>query len=147
MATIVFPVCGTTQGQPDTSGDAELRAVAVLTSSYVATTNAVNAKGWPYVTFKIVYTKGDETTAQMKIEGSSDGGTTWFPIANKATQAAGVAEVSVDVLQLTGTQSVALPTINRAGHALLRMSVKATGGTPTGTMGVYASGSIHPVVL
>ena len=145
MALVYFPVCGTTQGPPDTSGDATLQTATTLASTYTATTNHVLAKGYSEVVFKFVYTKGDETTLQIRPEGSSDGGTTWYPLAYKAPQATGVSELTADIMQITGTLTVASPPMDRLGHALVRCSVKATGGTPTGTLAVYASASVSTV--
>jgi len=145
MALVYFPACGTTQGPADTTGDVALCTAQVLTSSYVATTNHVLVKGFSEVTFKITYTKGAETTTQIKVEGSSDGGTDWFPLGYKATQGSGVSELTVDVLQITGTLTVSTPPFDRRGHALVRCSIKGTGGSPDGTMTIEACGSVNTV--
>lgn len=147
MALVVFPVCGTTQGPPTVTGDAELRASAVLTGDYVASTNHVLVKGFATASFTLVYTKGDEDSVQIKFERSNDGGTTWYPLAYKAAQSGGVAAISVDVAQMTATQSVTLPPMSVLGAALLRTSQKATNGSPTGTLAVYCSGGVTPVAV
>jgi hypothetical protein len=145
MALVFFPVCGTTQGPPTVTGDVTLRAAAVLTSSYVASTNHVMVKGFATASFTLVYTKGDETSCEVKFERSNDGGTTWYALAYKAAQSSSVAAISTDVGQMTATLSVTLPPMSVLGNALVRTSQKATGGTPTGTLAVLCSGGIVPI--
>lgn len=147
MSTLTyFPTCGTTQGPPTVTGDATLRATAVLTDAYVATTYHVLTKGYATASVTFVYTKGDEDSCEAKFERSNDGGTTWYPLAYKSAQTAGVAAISVDVAQMTASQSVTLPPLSVLGCALFRVSAKATNGTPTGTLAVYVSGGLTPVV-
>lgn len=147
MALVYFPVCGTTQGPPVVTGDATLQAATTLTSAYVETTNHVLVKGFATASFTLVYTKGDEDSIQIKFERSNDGGTTWYPLAYKAAQSGGVAAISVDVAQMSATQSVTLPPMSVLGAALVRTSQKATNGTPTGTLAVYCSGGVTPVAV
>lgn len=147
MALVFFPDCGTTQGPPTVTGDATLRSETVLTGIYVASTNHVMVKGFATASFTLVYTKGDETSCEIKFERSNDGGTSWYAMAYKAAQSSSVAAISVDVAQMTASQSVTLPPMSVLGNALLRTSQKATGGTPTGTLAVYVSGGITPVAV
>ena len=139
MATVTFvPASGFSSRTA--SGEATLRAVAAPTASYVATTNDVSTVGWEFVVFQFTYTKGDETTLQIKPEGYT--GTNWIALGYKATQATAVSELSLDIIQLTGTQTVASPPMSCLGFQKVRCSVKATGGTPTGTIGVTATGAV-----
>jgi hypothetical protein len=147
MALVYFPVCGTTQGPPTVTGDATLRAVAVLTGDYVASTNHVLVKGFATASVTLVYTKGDETSCEVKFERSNDGGTTWYPLAYKAAQSSSVAAISTDVGQMTATLTVTLPPLSVLGCALFRVSAKATGGAPTGTLGILCSGGLTPVAV
>lgn len=141
MATLQFSP-PTTSG-PDTSSDAiVLRAAATITKSYVATTNDANCLGWDYVVFLITYTKGDETNLQIKPEGSYDG-TNFIQMGYKAAQGTGVSEITPDILQITGSMTVALPPMSCRGFQKVRVSVKTADGTPTGTVAVSATGSIE----
>lgn len=141
MATVQFTP-PTTSGPHTSSDPVTLRAVAAATGSYVATTNDANCLGWDYVVYHITYTKGDETTLQIKPEGSYDG-TNFIQMGYKATQGTGVSEITADILQITGSLTVALPPMSCRGFQKVRVSVKATGGTPTGTVGVTATAGIE----
>lgn len=145
MALVYFPVCGTTQGPATVTGDVSLRAAAVLTSSYVASTNHVLTKGYSTASVTLTYTKGDEDSCEVKFERSNDGGTNWFPLAYVAVQASSVRLINVDVGQMTASQTVALPPIDISLCALFRVSAKATNGTPTGTLAISACGGVRPV--
>lgn len=145
MALVYFPVCGTTQGPPVVTGDVSLRASAALTGSYVASTNHVLTKGYSTATVTLTYTKGDEDSCEVKFERSNDGGTTWIALAYVAPQSSSVRAISVDVGQMTATQTVALPPIDTSLCALFRVSAKATGGTPTGTLAISACGGVRMV--
>lgn len=142
MATLEFGP-PTTSG-PDTSSNAiALRASAAITDSYVATTNDANCLGWDYVVFLITYTKGDETTLEIKPEGSYDG-TNFIQMGYKATQATGVSAVTADILQITGSLTVALPPMSVRGFQKVRLSVKGTTpGAGAGTLAVSATASIE----
>ena len=149
MALVYFPTCGTAQGPITTTGDVTLREPAVpsgLTGVYVATTHHVLVKGFEFVTFKFVYLKGDETRFLLRPEGSADGGTTWFQLGYRDTFASGYSPLVPDVNAIVaasyaaGTTNIALPPAYTGGHAIARMSIAWVGGTPTGTLGVYASG-------
>lgn len=113
-----------------------VRAVAVPTTSYVAGT-AFTVDEHNYVAFLINYTKGDETSLQVQVESSIDGGTTWGVQASEGTPSSG--EIAVDdafrTYTATGKYWLVVSPI-KADQ--VRLSVKSTGGTPTGTVGVTA---------
>jgi len=147
MALVYFPACGTTQGPNTVTGDATLQAVTTLTGTYAETTNHVLVKGFATASVTLVYAKGNEDSCEVKFERSNDGGTTWYALAYKAAQSSSVAAISTDVGQMTATLTVTLPPLSVLGCALFRVSAKGTGGGPTGTLAVYASGGITPVAV
>ena len=112
-----------------------LRAVATLTSAYVASTVfSIDRKN--NVGIEVVYTKGDETSASVKVEVSNDSGVTWIQQDAQSTSGGTVSE-SLAVHQFTATGNYAL-VINPVRAQLMRVSALATGGTPTGTLGLRA---------
>jgi len=134
------------------SGQVILRAPAVGTTSYVATTNDVDTNGWEFVIFSIAYTEGDETSYELKAQGYD--GTAWSDLAFKATQATAVSAISPDTVQLVAATfataygagtlgTVALPPVSCLGFQKVRMVLKSTGGTPTGTIGVTATAGCY----
>lgn len=151
MATLNFvPVSGSTFRTA--SGQVVLRAAAVGTTSYVATTNDVDTNGWEFVVFSIIYTNGDETSYELKAQGYD--GTTWQDLAFKATQSSTVSAISPDVVQLVKATfsaaygastlgNIALPPVSCLGFQKVRMVLKSTGGTPTGTIGVTAAAGTY----
>lgn len=111
--------------------------------TYQGTANNVSAVGWEYVVFVFDYTKGDETTLQIRPEGSPDDGSTWVPLGYQAAQGSGVSELTKDILQITGTLRVATRPMSCKGYKLVRCSLNTTGGTPTGTCVVTATAGIR----
>lgn len=110
-----------------------IRASATLTGSYVAGTD-ISMDGHNYAGLIIDYTKGDETSMEVKVEISHDGGTTWFQqVAEEVTS--GTVAVSLSERQFTATGKYALQ-VYPVRADLIRVSVKATGGTPTGTVAI-----------
>lgn len=123
------------------SAAAVLRAATTLTSSYVATDPAL-VMGWDVCRFGLDYVKGSETVVLIKPEGYD--GTTWRPLANVATQASAVREVTKDILQLTpanyaASDSVVSPAFDCRGLQQVRCSVEYSGGSAPGTLAVSAS--------
>jgi hypothetical protein len=106
-----------------------LRAATALTSAYVAYTYK-NSGESNQVSLLVEYTKGDETTAEIKVEVSPDQ-VTFYRVPTEAA-ASGVITVIPAVWQLSETENYVIALPNAYDH--LRISVKATGGTPTGTM-------------
>lgn len=112
-----------------------VRAVSTLSAAYVAgTIFSIDRKN--NVGIEVIYTKGDETSASLKVEVSNDGGTTWIQQDAQSTSGGTVSE-SLAVHQFTATGNYAL-VVNPVRAQLMKISVLATGGTPTGTMGVRA---------
>ena len=112
-----------------------VRAVSTLSAAYVAgTIFSIDRKN--NVGIEVIYTKGDETSASLKVEVSNDGGTTWIQQDAQSTSGGTVSE-SLAVHQFTATGNYAL-VVNPVIAQLMKISVLATGGTPTGTMGVRA---------
>jgi hypothetical protein len=112
-----------------------VRASSTLTAAYVAST-VISIDRKNQVGFEVIYTKGDETSMSAKIEVSNDGGTTWVQQDAQATSGGTVSE-SLAVHQFTATGNYAL-VVNPVGAATIRISVLATGGTPTGTVAINA---------
>jgi hypothetical protein len=112
-----------------------VRASAVLTGTYVAgtvfSTDEHNAIG-----ILVNYTKGDETTLELKIESSIDGGTTY---AQQTVESAtgGVITATAAERQFTGTGKYWV-LVHPFKADTVKISVKATGGTPTGPCAVSA---------
>ena len=115
-----------------------VRAQTVLTSAYgggtISSFDEHNAIG-----LEITYVKGDETSMSLKIEDSIDGGTTY---GQQVTQTAsgGTTTIVPNEYLFTAASYPASQIINvlvtplKGDH--VKISVKATGGTPTGTVGI-----------
>jgi len=118
------------------SNTVTLRASAVLTSAYVVSTNDVNVQGWEVARLGLDYNDGDETTADIYVEGYD--GTGWRILTRIDTS--GV--VTKDVITLAPANytdagdSIVLPRFDVTGLQKIRTQQKATGGTPTGTLAV-----------
>jgi len=140
---------------PNTASESlEIRADAVLTSGYEYT-SAVRVLGLKFLNLIIDYTKGDETSVQIigQLGVNTDGtveGTTWkgFYIT-LSPSTAGISEVVQHLLQLTAAAHAATSDgevpVNVMGKQVVRFGVKATGGTPTGTIGISVTGSMEAV--
>lgn len=112
-----------------------VRADTVLTGSYVAgtefSTDEHNTLG-----ILVEYTKGDETTLEMKIESSIDGGTTYGQqVAESASS--GTITATAAERQFTGSGNY-WTLVSPFKADTVKISVKATGGTPTGTVAITA---------
>lgn len=110
-----------------------VRAVTVLTGAYVAgTIRSFDRQN--YLGILVKYTKGDETSLNLKVESSGDAG---FTYGQQTTQTTSGAIVSNALAQydftVTGNYWIV---INPFLADTVKISVKATGGTPTGTVGV-----------
>jgi hypothetical protein len=118
-----------------------VRAQAAATSSYVAGT-VFSMDEHNYLALEVTYLKGDETSHQIKVECSDDGGTTYYQQVTKTTSG-GTTDIVPNVYTITagsyssGTSLIVIDIVPiKAG--LIRVSTKATGGTPTGTIGIKA---------
>lgn len=108
-----------------------LRASSALTGSYVASTAAQTALA-SQAQIYVVYTKGDEASAQIKVEVSPDG-TAWFQQTfDSITGGTATESLGEESYSATGNYLLSFP----IGDAQIRVQCKATGGTPTGTMKV-----------
>lgn len=118
-------------------------ASTLLTSSYVAgaiiSTDEANA-----LCIDIVYAKGDETSIQIKVEGTNDTGTlnsssNWY---QQITQSAsgGTITIAPGIYSMVATSAATVQNftilINPVKGTGFRISVQATGGTPTGTYSI-----------
>lgn len=103
-----------------------------LTGAYVTYGEVQAGHGRDKILLELEYTKGDETTCEVKIQFSKDRDftTAFEQVIN--TNSSGVQTVNSMVYQLTGTQNVIIP-VESYGY-YWRVQAKATGGTPTGTL-------------
>lgn len=107
----------------------------LLTSAYVEA-GRVGLDVHNYVGWTVRYTKGDETSLQMKIETSIDSGVTWD---QQTVESVTGGTITVTLAERSYTASG-----NYAGNVtpvkagIMRFSVKATGGTPTGTVTIVS---------
>ena len=127
-------------------------AATALTTSYVAYPTdgyGVLTQAWSGVRFRLGYTNGDETSIQFYVEGYD--GTQWGPLLYKADQATAVSEMTPDVYNITkatintfvGATTLTYfttPAFDTRGFSKIRIKIKSTGGTPTGTVVVMVIG-------
>lgn len=113
-----------------------LRATAVLTASYVAST-VVSLDEHNYAGILVKYTKGDEDSMTLKIETSIDGGTTYGQQSSEGSPSSGVVAVSPASRTFTATGNYWIP-VHPLKADTIKVSVLATAGTPTGTVGLDA---------
>lgn len=117
-----------------------LRASAVLTGSYVAST-VISMDRQNYFALLVQYTKGDETSLNIKIESSIDEGTTYGSQVTETTSGANVA-VALAQYDFTATGNYWI-VISPMLADTIKVSAKATGGSPTGTLALNAlTGSV-----
>ena len=112
-----------------------VRASSTLTSSYVAGID-FSAEDANHLNIVVDYTNGDETTIEVQVESSNDGGTTFARQVSESVSS-GTVTVSLSERQFAATGVYSLE-IDKVRAKILRISVKATGGTPTGTAAVTA---------
>lgn len=123
---------------PNKSFPHVVRASSVLTGSYVAGT-VFSSDEHNTLGVLVKYTKGDETYVEIKIESSIDNGTTYGQQSTE-TVTAGVIEVDLATRRFdaTGNYWVVVTPI-KAGQ--IKISSRASGGTPTGTLALDAQTS------
>lgn len=112
-----------------------VRAVAVPTASYVAGT-VFSTDEHNFLGIFVEYTKGDETSLQLKIESSIDGGATYAQQTAEATSG-GTVTVTLAERTFVGTGNYWVIVTPIKAYQI-KISVKTTAGTPTGTVGVRA---------
>lgn len=113
-----------------------IRAIAVPTASYVAGT-IISTDEHNYAGILVKYTKGDETSIQLKIETSSDDGTTYGQQSAEGSPSSGNIAIDSAYRTFTATGNYWI-TVHPLKADTVKISVKSTGGTPTGTVGVDA---------
>ena len=104
-----------------------IRGNIVLTGSYVAGTIR-KVTNYGQATLYVKYTKGDETSMQVKIEFGIDE-TTWYQ-DTEYVYSGGVDTGAQKVITYTSTGNYRIPL--QVTDNYIKVSVKATGGTPTG---------------
>lgn len=110
--------------------------LSALTDAYVVKGGVLSGHARDQIVVLVRWTKGDETSLEMKVEFSD---TPEFTAAYNDSvldidPATGVALVLAKVYQFTtasGNYKIAIPSQGQ----YFRVSFKATGGTPTGTIG------------
>lgn len=112
-----------------------IASAVTLTGSYVAAT-LVSFDEQNSLGINIVYAKGDETTLQMKIEVSTDGGTTWYQQTTEGISGGAITATAAE-RTYTGTGNyatliypikVASP-VSGAKPGLAKISFKVTGSS------------------
>ena len=111
-----------------------IRADTVLTGAYVAATEFSMAQD-NFLSILVDFTKGDETTLEMKIEASPDGTTFGRQVGEATTGGTTTVTLNERAFGATGIYSVEVYPIRAK---TVKVSVKATGGTPTGTVALTA---------
>ena len=120
-------------------------AATALTAAYVAGT-IVNCDEANMVAIDVIYTKGDETSIQIKVEGTNDTppfsvNTNWY---QQVTQSAsgGTVTITPGIYSMTAASAATIQKftliINPVKGSGFRISVQATAGTPTGTFSIQA---------
>ena len=112
-----------------------VRDVAIGTASYVAGT-VFSSDEQNTLGILVQYTKGDETSLEVKVESSIDAGTIY---AQQTVESAtgGTITVSLAERQFIATGNYWI-VIHPFKSDTVKISVKMTGGTPTGTVGIDA---------
>lgn len=123
-----------------------IASAVTLTGSYVPAT-LVSMDEQNSIGINVNYAKGDETTMQMKIEVSTDGGTTWYQQTTEGISG-GTITVTAGERSYTGTGKyativypikVAAPS-SGVTPGLVRISFKATGSSGSaGTVSAEAT--------
>lgn len=116
-----------------------------LTDTYQAAT-VMSIDEHNFLGLLVKYTKGDETTMELKVEVSVDGGTTWYRQTVESPTGGSIAVTAAERVY-TGTGNYATnitplkvpmtPTGSAKGQ--IRVSYKGTGSTPTGTLTLTAT--------
>lgn len=148
----------TERGPAVLTGVVDARAVAVLTSAFVTGDGASDpgtlVKGLYGAVAEYLYTVGDETSVQIEWEASLDGGSTWGVLPVVLTpNSSGVSELWTHKPQFTAANVGSAATVLRSGPYVInclgadriRPKAQATGGTPTGTLGIRLRGLVLPV--
>lgn len=112
-----------------------VRSQTILTGSYVAGT-AFSMDNHNTIGLEVGYLKGDETSMQLKIEVSNDGGNSYAQQMAESTSGGTItASLGERSFAASGTGSIL---VNPVRARLVKISVKATSGTPTGSCTIKA---------
>lgn len=113
-----------------------VRATTAPTASYVAgTIFSIDTEN--FLGVEVIYTKGDETSIQVKIEISIDGGTTFAQQVTESISGGTITDTLAE-RTFTGSGNYAF-IVNPIKGDQIKISAKATGGTPVGgTIGIKA---------
>lgn len=107
---------------------------ALYTGNYAVYPRDYTSRG--NCAFYVKYDKGDETSMELKLEYSNgddvDGSEVWFQYSEIASGICSVKEVQFTA---TGLYRFELP--GNGKEDKVKVSVKATGGTPTGHATIY----------
>jgi len=114
--------------------------VATLTAGFTHSDNFVRVRDRDWLIPVFAYTKGDETTVEILMQHSPDNGVSWLDYMTDPTPVAGVVVPLAIVWQYSATSTVAPEPISVTAMDLIRFASKATGGTPTGTLGISVMG-------
>jgi len=105
---------------------------SAITGTYALVGKEVEMENATSIFLHIHYTKGDETSIEIKAEYSTaSGGTLSQPTV--ITTTAGTSVITTLEFQMVGTDNFIIPF--GAEGAYVKFYIKATGGTPTGTFG------------
>jgi hypothetical protein len=123
-----------------------MSAAQTLTGSYVATTDIWWVENFTIVEFWMGWTQGDETSMSVKVQTSYNG-TTWGerPIVIDLGAGDGTGDAEPHQLVFTTANwpnDPAIAPVFVHGARYVRLMVKATGGTPTGTVQVTCMGCV-----
>jgi len=118
---------------PFSKSDHLVRAVGALTGAYVAG-NVVSMDRQNYVGILVRYVKGDKTSLNVIVESSIDEGATFGRQATLTTSG-GIVSVALSQYDFVATGNYWI-VISPMLVDRVRISVRATGGTPTGTVGI-----------
>ena len=111
-----------------------VRAAAILTTSYVAGTVISDVHLGNQLIVLLAFTKGDLTTAEIKVEFSNDGTTYYQETAESFTAGAGTLSLAERAISATGNYRIAIPIRDR----YIQISVKGTGTVDGSSMAVKA---------
>lgn len=122
------------QHRPNPKSGTLVAAGTALTSSYVTAGSILPATGHDQTVLLVNWTKGDETSLEIKIQYSDTVDfTNAYERAVTTTDAAGLSTILDGTFTRTTTGKFMLPIANYG--QFVRFQFKATAGTPTGTFG------------
>lgn len=121
---------------PNKSKPHLVKAIATaITGSYVAGT-IFSTDEHNFLGILVEYTKGDESSIQIKVESSIDGGVTYGQqVAESASGGAITTTLAERTLAATGNYWIVISPIKAD---TIKISSKSTSGTPTGTSKISA---------